>query len=116
SGIFFDPDKMHVLNHESEHLSVRGPLNVARPLQGWPVIVQAGASDVGRQFAAEIAEVVFSGISNLADARRYSADVKGRAEKLGRSPDHVKILPGAFVVVGDSLDQAREKKARLDGL
>jgi FMN-dependent oxidoreductase (nitrilotriacetate monooxygenase family) len=107
---------MHVLDHKGEFFSVRGPLNVARPVQGWPVIVQAGASDVGRQFAAEIAEVVFSGISNLADARRYYADVKGRAEKLGRSPDHLKILPGAFVVIGDSLDEAREKKARLDGL
>jgi FMN-dependent oxidoreductase (nitrilotriacetate monooxygenase family) len=116
SGIYFDPARMHVLDHKGEFFSVRGPLNVARPVQGWPVIVQAGASDVGRQFAAEIAEVVFSGISNLADARRHYADVKGRAERLGRSGDHVKILPGAFVIVGDSLDEAREKKARLDGL
>jgi FMN-dependent oxidoreductase (nitrilotriacetate monooxygenase family) len=116
SGIYFDPVRMHVLDHKGEFFSVRGPLNVARPVQGWPVIVQAGASDVGRQFAAEIAEVVFSGISNLADARRYYADVKARAEELGRSRDHLKILPGAFVVVGDSLDEAREKKAGLDSL
>ncbi len=48
SGVFFDPEKMHVLDHKGEHLSVRGPLNIARPVQGWPVIVQAGASDPGR--------------------------------------------------------------------
>src|SRR6476660_9198709 len=59
SGIYFDPAKMHVLNHRGEFFSVRGPLNVARPVQGWPVIVQAGASETGSQFAAEIAEVVF---------------------------------------------------------
>ena len=116
SGIYFDPVRMHVLDHKGEFFSVRGPLNVARPVQGWPVIVQAGASETGRQFAAEIAEVVFSGISNLEDARRYYADVKGRAEALGRSRDHLKILPGAFVIVGDTLREAREKKAHLDGL
>jgi FMN-dependent oxidoreductase (nitrilotriacetate monooxygenase family) len=116
NGIYFDPARMHVLDHKGEFFSVRGPLNVARPVQGWPVIVQAGASETGRQFAAEIAEVVFSGISNLEDARRYYADVKGRAEALGRSRDHLKILPGAFVVVGDTLREARERKDRLDGL
>jgi len=46
-GIFFDPTKMHVLDHKGEYLSVRGPLNIARPVQGWPVIVQAGASEAG---------------------------------------------------------------------
>jgi alkanesulfonate monooxygenase SsuD/methylene tetrahydromethanopterin reductase-like flavin-dependent oxidoreductase (luciferase family) len=59
-GIFFDPSKLHVLAHQGEHLSVRGPLNIARPIQGWPVIVQAGASEAGRQLAAETAEVVFA--------------------------------------------------------
>jgi alkanesulfonate monooxygenase len=116
NGIYFDPAKLHVLDHKGKHYSVRGPLNIARPVQGWPVIVQAGASETGRQFAAEIAEVVFSGISNLEDARRYYADVKGRAEALGRSRDHLKILPCAFVIVGDTLREAREKKARLDSL
>src|SRR5262249_20522606 len=60
SGIFFDTDKLHVLGHKGKYLSVRGPLNIARPVQGWPVIVQAGASDAGRQLAAETAEVVFA--------------------------------------------------------
>src|SRR3979490_2782154 len=61
SGIFLDPEKMHVLAHKGEFLSVRGPLNIARPIQGWPVIVQAGASDAGRQLAADTAEMIFAG-------------------------------------------------------
>ena len=116
SGVYFDPDKMHVLDHHGPHLSVRGPLNIARPVQGWPVIVQAGASEAGRQLAAETAEVVFSGANDLADAQAYYADVKGRMAACGRSRDHLKILPGAFVIVGDSTDEARAKKATLDGL
>ena len=116
SGIYFDPARLHVLDHKGKYLKVRGPLNIARPVQGWPVIVQAGASDAGRQLAAETAEMVFAAGGPIADARAFYADVKGRAAKVGRNPDHIKILPGAFVVVGDSLDEAKEKRARLDGL
>ncbi len=94
SGVFFDPAKMHVLNHKGPYLSVRGPLNVARAPQGWPVIVQAGASEAGRQLAAETAEVVFASTPTMADGQRYFADVKGRMARLGRNPDHMKILPG----------------------
>lgn len=116
SGTYFDPAKMHVLGHKGEHFSVRGPLHIARPIQGWPVIVQAGASDVGRQTAAEIAEVVFTSQRTLADGQRFYADVKGRMEAAGRDPEHMKILPGAFVVVGDTVDEARAKRAHLDSL
>ena len=116
SGIFFDPDKMHVLNHEGEHLSVRGPLNIARPIQGWPVIVQAGASDVGRQFAAETAEVVFGSSRTIEEAREFYQDVKARVTGAGRSADHCKILPGVLVTVGRTRQEAREKQALLDGL
>src|SRR5437588_225246 len=115
-GIFFDPERMHVLDHQGEFLSVRGPLNIARPVQGWPVIVQAGASDAGRQLAAETAEMVFAGGGRLADSQAYYADVKGRAEHLGRDPDHIKILPGCLVVVGDTDEEAREKRSLLDSL
>jgi alkanesulfonate monooxygenase len=115
-GIFFDPAKMHVLNHKGEYLSVRGPLNIARPIQGWPVIVQAGASDSGRQLAAETAEAVFTAQSDLAAGRQFYADVKGRMEKLGRSREHMKILPACFVVVGDTVEEARAKRAKLDSL
>jgi len=84
-GIFFDPAKMHLLDHKGKYLSVRGPLNIARPIQSWPVIVQAGASDSGRQLGAETAEAVFTAQSDLAGGRQFDADVKGRMEKLGRS-------------------------------
>jgi FMN-dependent oxidoreductase (nitrilotriacetate monooxygenase family) len=116
NGTYFDPAKLHVLDHKGEHLSVRGPLNIARPVQGWPVIVQAGASDAGRQLAAETAEAVFTAQDTLAAGREFYADVKGRMEKAGRSRDHMKILPACFVVVGDSVKEAREKRARLDSL
>lgn len=116
SGIFFDPARLHVLDHEGDYLKVRGPLNVARPVQGWPVIVQAGASDAGRQLAAETAEVVFGGANTLADGQAYYADIRARMAAVGRAPQSVKILPGVFVVVGDSRDEAAEKKARLDAL
>ncbi|HZU88927.1 MAG TPA: LLM class flavin-dependent oxidoreductase [Stellaceae bacterium] len=116
NGVYFDPERLHVLDHKGEFLSVRGPLNIARPVQGWPVIVQAGASEAGRQLAAETAEVIFASGNNLADARRFYADVKGRMERLGRNPEHMKILPGALVVVGDSAAEARDKRALLDSL
>ena len=116
NGVYFDPDKLHVLDHKGKYFSVRGPLNVARPIQGWPVIVQAGASEAGRQLAAETAEAVFTGQGNLAEGKRFYADVKGRMEKIGRNPDHMKILPGCFVVVGETLEEAREKRALLDSL
>jgi FMN-dependent oxidoreductase (nitrilotriacetate monooxygenase family) len=115
-GIYVDPSRMHVLDHKGPYLSVRGPLNIARPIQGWPVIVQAGASEAGRQLAAETAELVFAAESTLPGAKAFYADVKGRAEKLGRNREHIKILPGAFVVIGDSDAEAREKRERLDSL
>ena len=115
-GIYVDPDKMHVLGHKGEYLSVRGPLNIARPIQGWPVIVQAGASEAGRQLAAETAEAVFTAQNSLAAGREFYADVKSRAEKAGRSRDHIKIMPGCFVVVGDTVEEARAKRAKLDSL
>ena len=116
SGIFFDPDRMHVLDHKGEQLSVRGPLNIARPVQGWPVIVQAGASEAGRQLAAETAEMVFGSSRTIDDARQYYADVKARMRALGRDPAHLKILPGALVVAARTSEEAHAKKARLDSL
>jgi len=115
-GIYFDPERMHVLDHKGEFLSVRGPLNIARPIQGWPVIVQAGASDAGRQLAAETAEMVFAAGGRLADMQANYADIKGRARRFGRNPDHIKILPGCLVVVGDTVEEATKKRALLDSL
>ena len=116
SGIYFDPDKMHRLGHKGKYYSVNGPLNIARPIQGWPVIVQAGASEAGRQLAAETAEAVFSGGGRIEDARKFYADVKARTEKAGRKRDHIVMLPGCFVVVGDTVDEAKKKRAHLDSL
>jgi len=116
AGVYFDPARMHVLNHKGKHLSVRGPLNIARPVQGWPVIIQAGASEAGRQLAAETAEVVFAASTDLAAGKAFYADVKGRMAAAGRAPDSMKILPGAFVVVGDTVEEAQAKRAKLDSL
>lgn len=115
-GVYFDPARLHVLDHRGEHLKVRGPLNIARPPQGWPVIVQAGSSEAGQALAAETAELVFSAQNALADAQRYYTALKARVAAAGRRPDDVKILPGAFVVVGDTLAEARAIKSRLDSL
>ncbi|WP_144631079.1 LLM class flavin-dependent oxidoreductase [Bordetella genomosp. 13] len=116
SGVYFDPDRLHTLDHQGRYLSVRGPLHIARPVQGWPVIVQAGASEPGKQLAAETAEVVFTAQATLEDGQRFYADVKSRMDRLGRSRDHLKILPGALVVVGDTDEHAREIRAHLDSL
>jgi alkanesulfonate monooxygenase len=116
SGVFFDPNKLHVLDHKGPHLSVRGPLNIGRPVQGWPVIVQAGASEPGRQLAAETAEVIFGSAPSFEAGQAFYADVKGRMPALGRDPDHLKILPAAFVVVGDTVEEAQARRAHLDSL
>ncbi|OJJ59578.1 hypothetical protein ASPSYDRAFT_150489 [Aspergillus sydowii CBS 593.65] len=116
SGIFFDPGKMHVLDHQGEELKVKGPLNVARPVQGWPVIVQAGQSEPGRQLAAETAEVVFCSPKNLEGGKELYRDIKGRAEAAGRDRDHLKLLPAALVVVGETVEEAQAKRLQLDAL
>ena len=116
SGIYFDPSRMHVLGHKGRDYSVRGPLNIARPIQGWPVVVQAGASEAGRKLASETAEAVFASQGDIEAAREFYADVKGRMTKIGRDPNHMKILPACFVVIGDTVAEAHAKRAHLDSL
>ena len=116
TGIYFDPEKMHALHYEGQYYKVRGPLNIARPIQGWPVIVQAGASEAGRQLAAETAEVAFAGVSELKEAKAYRDDLHQRMRACGRDPALLKVMPGVFVVVGDTVASARAKKAKLDSL
>ncbi len=113
-GVFFDPDKMHVLDHDGEFLKCRGPLNIARPVQGWPVIVQAGSSDSGRQLAAETAEAVFTSHRSLKLGQEFYSDVKTRMQAAGRDPENMRILPACMVIVGDTLEEAQEKRATLD--
>ncbi len=115
-GRFFRPGSVHALNHAGEFFKVRGPLNVARSPQGQPVVVQAGASDDGRQLAAETAEVVFTAHQSIATAREFYADVKQRMSACSRDPDHLKIMPGLGVVVGRSRQEAKDKYEQLQEL
>ncbi|MEC9185247.1 MAG: LLM class flavin-dependent oxidoreductase, partial [Pseudomonadota bacterium] len=114
SGLYFDPARLHTLEHEGQYFSVRGPLNIGRPIQGWPVIVQAGASEAGRQLVAETADAIFASARTLEDGQAFYNDIKTRMEKLGRNPDHMKVLPGCLVVVGETVEEAQEKRAVLD--
>ncbi|MEU7583139.1 LLM class flavin-dependent oxidoreductase [Streptomyces sp. NPDC041068] len=116
SGRFFDPDKLHILGHRGEHFSVRGPLNVARPPQGHPVIVQAGSSPDGQDFAARWAEVVFTVQQTLDQAQDYYRGLKKQVADHGRNPDDVKVLPGAFIVIGRTQAEAEDKYAALQEL
>ncbi|MET4484301.1 LLM class flavin-dependent oxidoreductase [Bradyrhizobium sp. F1.13.3] len=112
-GIYVDTMKLHLLNHRGHFFSVRGPLNVARPPQGYPVLVQAGASDAGIQFGAEIAEVVFTAEPSLENGQRYYATLKDKARGLDRSDDQVLIMPGIVPVIGKTKQEAEEKLKRL---
>jgi alkanesulfonate monooxygenase len=116
SGVFFDRAKMHVLDHHGDYFDVRGPLNVPRSPQGQPVIVQAGASDDGRELAAETAEVVFAASPNFEHAKAFYADLKGRMLRYGRNPDSLKILPGLSVTVGRTAAEANKKREALQEL
>ncbi|KAK9779708.1 putative FMN-dependent oxidoreductase [Seiridium cardinale] len=116
SGIHVDPERIHVLDHKGPDLQVRGPLNIARPPQGWPVIVQAGQSEPGRQLAAETSEVVFCAPGDLEAGKAFYADVKSRAKAAGRDPGQIKLLPAAFVVIGDTAEDAQAKRLKLDSL
>ena len=116
TSLFSDRSKMHVLNHHGAYYDVQGPLNVARSPQGQPVIVQAGASDDGRQLAAETAEVVFTAHNVIETAREFYADVKRRMVEAGRDPDHLKILPGMSVYVAPTRAEAQAKLQELQDL
>jgi len=116
AGRFFDPAKRHVLDHRGRFFQVRGPLNVARPPQGHPVVVQAGASPAGTRLAARTAEVIFTAQQTLDDAVAFYADVKGQLAALGRDPDTLKIMPGVFPVVGRTESEAKEKFDALQSL
>ncbi|EGH73044.1 LLM class flavin-dependent oxidoreductase [Pseudomonas syringae] len=109
SGEYYDPAKMHVLDHQGEHFRVKGPLNVARSPQGQPVVVQAGSSEVGRDLAAQTAEVVFTAQTSLASAQAFYADIKGRLRAFGRDADSLKIMPGVFIVVAETEALAKAK-------
>ena len=113
---YFIPEKLHHLNHKGKYFAVRGPLNTARPPQGYPVLAQAGASDVGMEFAAEIGEIIFTPLLTLERAKAFSAEIKGRAAKYGREPSSIKIMPGLNPIVAPTDDEAERKHQYLQSL
>jgi alkanesulfonate monooxygenase len=115
-GRSFDPDKLHILEHRGEFFAVRGPLNVARPIQGYPVIVQAGSSADGQDFAAQWAEVIFTVQQTLEQARDYYAGMKDQVANHGRAPDQAVIMPGVFTVVGRTKAEAEDRYETLQRL
>jgi N-acetyl-S-(2-succino)cysteine monooxygenase len=116
SGRYFLPEKLHLLNHRGEHFAVRGPLNVARPPQGHPVLFQAGSSEPGKDLAARIAEGVFTPLHSLPMAQGFYKDLKGRMAKFDRAAEQLKIMPGLNPIVGRTNAEAREKHALLQSL
>jgi len=115
-GFYFDPDKLHVLNHKGDHFQVRGPLNAARPPQGNPVIFQAGSSGPGIDLAGRTADCVFTAQPNHEGAVTFYKKVKDAAIAHGRNPDHVKVVPGIFLVVGETEAEAQAKYQRMQDL
>ena len=109
-GTFADPAKVRELDHHGEWFDVRGPLTVPRSPQGRPVLLQAGSSGRGRDFAARWAELIFTGDPDVEIARNHYKDQKDRIAELGRDPDSVKMLPMAYTVVGESRAHAEERE------
>jgi FMN-dependent oxidoreductase (nitrilotriacetate monooxygenase family) len=121
SGYFADKNKLHTIQHKGSHFQVHGPLNVARPPQGYPVLVQAGASEAGKEMAAARAEVVFALVSSysaegLLSSQQFYEDLKGRMTKYGRSRDQLKILPGIMPIIGRTEEEAKEQLALIESL
>jgi len=108
-GRFADPDKVHRLNHVGRYFKSRGPFTVPRSAQGQPVVMQAGQSGAGRKFAAKWGELIFASFRNLESAKALYKSIKDEVERAGRNPDHVKVAPAIYVVVGETRDIAKEK-------
>lgn len=116
NGVFFDPSKLHTLNHKGNHFSVQGPLNVARSKQGYPVIFQAGSSESGKDLAAKSADAVYTGHETFEEAREFYRDVKARAVAYGRQAEDILIFPGIGPIVGRTAEEAEQKYQEIAGL
>lgn len=116
SGIYFDKDKLQILDHEGEFFRTKGPINVPSSPQGEPVMVQAGASEDGRKLAAKTAEVIFGAQQTLAGAQEFYNDVKQRLHVFDRQPDDLKVMPGLLVCVAETHDEAVQKYDYLQDL
>jgi FMN-dependent oxidoreductase (nitrilotriacetate monooxygenase family) len=112
TGVFLDRSKQHVLDHEGRFFKVRGPLNLVRSPQGHPVIFQAGDSDQGRDLGASVGEGIFTHAPDIPSGQAFYHDIKTRAkDRFGRDPDHLVIMPGVKIVLGDTDEEAREIEA-----
>lgn len=116
AGQFYDPRSAHPLKFEGKHFQSDGLLDFPRPIQGYPVLVQAGNSDTGREFAARVAEMSYCSATSLGVAQDFYKDVKGRMAKYGRDEDQLKITPGLSVVVAESDQEAQDKFNELQQL
>lgn len=116
TGVFFDPTKMHRLNHKGEFFSVQGPLNIARSQQGRPILFQAGSSKAGRTFAAQVADAIFTSQGLLAEAVEFCRDIRQQAAQYGRNPDEIVIFPGCSPIVGRTPAEAEEKYQEIASL
>jgi N-acetyl-S-(2-succino)cysteine monooxygenase len=116
TGRYADTAKVRQIDHAGAYFKVRGPLNVQRSPQGWPLLVQAGSSEDGKEFAARHAEAVFTAQQTLADGQAFYKDVKARAERVGRDPDSIKILPGICPILGSTEAEARRLEKELTDL
>jgi len=108
--IYADTDLIHTVDHIGEHFQVRGPLNTPRPVQGYPLLVQAGSSETGKEYAARFAEAVFTAQQSFDEGKAFYDDVKSRLARYGRSPDEIKILPGISPIIGRT--EAKPPNAR----
>ncbi|MDP9695920.1 UNVERIFIED_ORG: FMN-dependent oxidoreductase (nitrilotriacetate monooxygenase family) [Arthrobacter globiformis] len=116
AGVWGDGSRVHAVNHTGRYFRIQGPLDVPRSPQGHPVIVQAGSSEDGKDFAARYAEAVFTAQQTLAEAQRFYADLKRKTAAVGRNPEHIKILPGIVPVIGSTEHEARRLEKQLDEL
>ena len=116
AGVWADSSRVHPANHEGRHFQVEGALDVPRSAQGHPVIVQAGSSENGKDFAARYAEAVFTAHQTLADAQAFYSDLKQRTAAVGRDPESIKILPGIVPVIASTEEEALRLERELDEL
>lgn len=113
AGVFVADGSIRRFDHQGEEFSISGEFNVPRSPQGYPVQIQAGDSDGGRELAAEQADVIFSRHSGYDDGRAFFTDVKRRLATYGRTDDDLKIIPAAVVFLGDSRDDAEERARHI---
>ncbi|MCI0829565.1 MAG: LLM class flavin-dependent oxidoreductase, partial [Chloroflexi bacterium] len=116
TGRFADPAKVHRVDHAGEWFQVRGPLTVPRPPQGHPVLIQAGQSERGRQFAARWGELLFVIYPTPEACKAYRDDLRRRAQSAGRDPDSVRVAPAVYVVVAETPEEAQRKLEQIEGL